>query len=626
MKHGQEIGIRIDQTLTQDTTGTMAYLAFETLGLEKVQTELSVSYVDHNTIQTDFRNADDHRYLQSTARKYGVKFSKPGNGICHSLHYQRFAKPGKTLLGSDSHTPTSGAVGSLAIGAGGMSVAMAMAGEPFYLRVPKVVNVKLVGSLKAGVSSKDIILEVLKRCTVKGGLGKVFEYTGPGVMTLTVPERATVTNMGAELGATTSIFPSDNVVRDFLKAQGRGDDWTELTPDLDAEYDEIIEIDLDQLRPLVAKPHMPDNIVDVEELKTLNVDQIFIGSCTNASYMDISKAAAILDGKTIHPNVSLSIATGSIQVMEMLLRDGVIGKLVSAGARILESACGPCVGVGQSPNSAGVSLRTSNRNFIGRSGTADAQVYLCSPEVAAASALTGRISCPSEVISLDELSEIKESSDYIINDKMILSDFEPDSEILRGPNIKPMPVRGGLDESIRADVVLKVNDNITTDDIMPAGAKILSLRSNVPAISEYVFSGIDQEFSTRAAELGKSVIVAGENYGQGSSREHAALAPMYLGVRVLIAKSISRIHFDNLINYGILPLTFSDNKEFEKISQGDSLDIVTSYDILKNGKVTILNQKTKRSFETDIQLSDRQIDILLAGGQLNYVRNKNKSV
>lgn len=617
-----EIGIRVDQTLTQDTTGTMAYLAFETLGLKRVQTELSVSYVDHNTIQTDFRNADDHRYLQNIAKKYGLRFSKPGNGICHSLHYQRFAKPGKTLIGSDSHTPTSGAVGTLAIGAGGMSVAMAMAGEPFYLKKPKVVNVRLTGALKPGAASKDIILDILRRLSVKGGLGKVFEYTGPGVETLTVPERATIANMGAELGATTSVFPSDERVRQFLTAQGRGQDWVLLLPDEDAFYDDTVEIALDQLEPLIATPHMPDKVIPVKEAHDITVDQVFIGSCTNASYQDIAKAAVILDGRTVHPNVSMSVAPGSIQVMEMLIRDGILQKLVAAGVRVLESACGPCVGVGQAPCSEGVSLRTSNRNFIGRSGTADANVYLCSPEVAAASAVMGRIVLPGEVIDASTLADVHESSEYIINDRMILSSYEPEAEIHRGPNIKPMPVRGAMETVIEAEAVLKVGDNITTDDIMPAGSKILSLRSNVPAISEYVFNGVAPDFPERARCAGKSIIVAGENYGQGSSREHAALAPMHLGVQALLAKSIARIHFDNLINYGILPLVFSDPKDYDSIEETDCLRIEAGPDSLAKGEINVINLKTGQSIKTKIQVSERQIETLLAGGQLNYVRDR----
>ena len=622
IEKGQEIGIRIDQTLTQDTTGTMAYLAFEALDIDHVKTELSVSYVDHNTIQTDFRNADDHIYLQTVAKKHGIKFSKPGNGICHSIHYQRFAKPGKTLLGSDSHTPTSGAVGSLSIGAGGMDVAMAMAGQVFYLKTPIITNVRLEGTLKPGVSSKDIILELLRRLSVKGGLGRIFEYSGSGVQTLSVPERATICNMGAELGATTSIFASDEVVKAFLTAQKRPEDWQDLMADEDAVYDEEIIIDLNTLEPLIAIPHMPDRVKEVKSLDKTKVNQVFIGSCTNASYKDIAKAAQILEGKTVHPDVSLSVAAGSIQVMEMLLRDGIIQKLVAAGARILESACGPCVGVGQAPSSRGVSVRTSNRNFIGRSGTADALVYLASPEVAAASALTGYISDPRDICDLEALSKIEESEAYIINDRMILDDFDGKTEVLRGPNIKPMPVRSELDKTITAGVSIVVDDNISTDDIMPAGSKILSLRSNVPAISEYVFNGVDPEFAKRAQMMKSSIIVAGENYGQGSSREHAALAPMYLGVKAVLAKSLSRIHGANLINYGIVPLKFLKTNDFDNIDEMDELSFELNDQAISEGKLLVTNLTKHTEFEVEIELTDRQADILKAGGLLNYVKKK----
>ncbi len=604
----------------------MAYLAFEALEIPRIKTEISVSYVDHNTLQTDFKNADDHLFLQSSAKKFGLHYSRPGNGICHSVHYQRFARPGKTLIGSDSHTPTSGSVGMLSMGAGGMSVAMAMAGEPFYLKVPEIVNVRLNGKLRPGVASKDVILEILRRISVKGGLGKIMEFSGEGVAELSIPERATITNMGAELGATTSIFPSDQVTNAFMKSQGREDEWIELLPDEDAEYDDLIEIDLNTLEPLVAQPSMPDKVVKANELSTVKVNQVFIGSCTNASYQDIAKAAKILEGKCVHEDVSLSVAPGSKQVFEMIARDGILQKLISAGARILESACGPCVGIGQAPNTAGVSVRTSNRNFVGRSGTADAMVYLASPEVAAATALTGYITDPSQMEGIEALGDIEENSDYIIDDRMVVEPVEDTDSvvILKGPNIKSMPLNDELKDSIEADVILKVEDNITTDDIMPAGAKILPLRSNVPAIAEHVYKGIDPTFSSRARELGKSFIVAGENYGQGSSREHAALAPMYLGVKAILAKSIARIHNDNLINYGVLPLVFADKEDYDKISQGDVLKISDVQDQLKDQVIMVENLTKGITIETTMNLSERQMDVITAGGQLNYVRNKNR--
>lgn len=622
---GEEIGIKIDQTLTQDATGTMAYLAFEALEIPRVKTQVSVSYVDHNTLQTGFENADDHLFLQTSAKKFGIHYSRPGNGICHSVHYQRFARPGKTLLGSDSHTPTSSALGMIAIGAGGMSVAMAMAGEPFYLKMPRVVNVDLTGKLNPGVASKDIILEVLRRLTVKGGIGKVIEYTGTGIKNLSIPERATITNMGAELGATTSIFPSDEIAYEFLKAQGRGDQWIELLPDKDAQYDEIIQIDLNELEPMVAKPHMPDLVERVKELENIKVDQVFIGSCTNASYLDIAKAALILSDKCVHEDVSLCIAPGSKQVFEMLARDGILQKLISSGARILESACGPCVGIGQSPCSSGISVRTNNRNFIGRSGTADAQIYLVSPEVAAATAIKGYIADPRLVVDLKLLEKIEESDDYIIDDRMIIFPVEDTKnlEIRKGENIKPMPIGEKLDDKLQEEVILKVGDNITTDDIMPAGSKILPLRSNIPAISEYVYSGIDSTFPERARSLGKSIIVGGENYGQGSSREHAALAPMYLGVKAVIAKSIARIHKDNLINYGILPLVFKNIDDYKEISQGDKLEIIDMYSQIETGNIKLRNATTDKMIDLALELSERQKKLIRAGGLLNYVKEKN---
>ena len=628
MVQGREVGIRIDQTLTQDATGTMAYLAFEALEMPRVKTELSVSYIDHNTLQGDFKNADDHLFLQSTAKKFGLYCSRPGNGICHSVHYQRFAAPGKTLLGSDSHTPTSGAVGSLAMGAGGMSVAMAMAGELFYLKMPKIVKVSLKGNCRPGVTPKDISLEILRRLSVKGGLGRIFEYVGEGVSRLSIPERATITNMGTELGATTSIFQSDSVTKAYLKAQGRAEDFTLLLPDEDAVYDEEIEIDLPSLVPMVAKPHMPDLVENASALGDVRVNQVFIGSCTNASYEDLARAAKILEGQRIHENVSLSVAPGSKQVFEMIARDGILQTFISCGARILESACGPCVGIGQAPNSGGVSLRTSNRNFRGRSGTKDARVYLCSPETAAWSAIKGFIADPTEFSGIEAVQQIREPDNYIIDDRMLAEPAEDSGsvEIYRGPNIQPMPIRGALDEVVSAPVILKVEDNITTDDIMPAGAKILPLRSNVPEISKYVYSGIDSTFYERAKELGKSIIIAGENYGQGSSREHAALAPMYLGVQAVICKSMARIHNDNLINYGILPLVFKNPEDYESIEQGDELEISGIEDQLSRRDFTVLNKTKDLEFKATANLSDRQCEMLKAGGQLNFVRLKNRKV
>lgn len=621
---GQEISIKIDQTLTQDATGTMAYLSFEALGLPRVRTEVSVSYIDHNTLQTGFENADDHAFLQTIAQKYGIHCSRPGNGICHQVHSERFAIPGKTLLGSDSHTPTSSALGMIAIGAGGMSVAMAMAGQPFPLVMPQVINVKLTGKLRPGVAAKDIILELLRRMTVKNGVGKVIEYTGSGVKTLSIPERCTITNMGAELGVTTSIFPSDELTYEFMKSQGRESDWIELKADTDAEYDGLIEINLDELEPMVAKPHMPDKVVKVREASDVKVSQVFIGSCTNASYSDLAKAAIILDGKFVHPDVSLCIAPGSRQVFEMAARDGILQKLISAGARILESACGPCIGIGQSPQSGGISLRTNNRNFVGRSGTADGQIYLASPEVAAASAITGVITDPRDLegINLEALKEVKESTERIIDDRMILSPIENTDDVVvrRGPNIRPLPLRGAMEEKIDGKVLLKVGDDITTDDIMPAGSKILPLRSNVPAISQYVFNGIDTTFPERAKENNGGIVVGGVNYGQGSSREHAALAPMYLGVKAILAKSFARIHHDNLINYGILPLRFKDQSDYDKISQDDVLVIENVKDKLKSSEFVILNKTKNTTIEAYATLSDRQKDVLLDGGQLNYIK------
>ncbi|MCW3489391.1 aconitate hydratase [Dethiobacter alkaliphilus] len=624
MKTGSEIAIRIDQTLTQDATGTMAYLQFEAMGVPQVQTELSVSYIDHNTLQSGFENADDHRFLQSVAAKYGIYFSRPGNGICHQVHLERFGVPGKTLLGSDSHTPTGGGIGMLAMGAGGLDVAVAMGGGPFYLTMPKVVKVELQGELQPWVSAKDVILEVLRRLSVKGGVGKVIEYTGPGVKSLTVPERATITNMGAELGATTSVFPSDEITRAFLKAQDREDQWTELLPDADATYDEEVVIDLDKLEPLVAAPHSPDAVETVSSLGQIKVDQVAIGSCTNSSYADLMQVANILRGKKVNDHVSLVISPGSKQVFEMLARNGALGDLIAAGARILEATCGPCIGMGQSPPSGAVSVRTFNRNFPGRSGTADAGVYLASPEVAAASALTGKLADPR---TLGDYKPVELPEKFLIDDSMIIAPAkDPDAvDVVRGPNIKPLPVNEELPETLTVDVLLKVEDNITTDHIMPAGAKILPLRSNIPAISEYVFSGVDAEFSTRAKDSKAGIVVGGHNYGQGSSREHAALAPMYLGVKAVLAKSFARIHRANLVNFGILPLTFVKEEDYEKISQGDVLEIANLRQQLERGdELTVTNRNSGATFSVEHGLTARQIAIIKDGGLLNHTKKQNQ--
>ena len=569
---GQEIGIRIDQTLTQDATGTMAYLEYEAMGVPRVRTEKSVAYIDHNTLQSGFENADDHRFIGSVCKKHGIYFSRPGNGICHQVHLERFGIPGKTLIGSDSHTPTGGGIGMIAIGSGGLDGAVAMGGGAYYITYPKMVKVNLTGKLSPWVSAKDVILEVLRRMSVKGGVGKVIEYCGEGVKTLTVPERATITNMGAELGATTSIFPSDETTLAFLKAQDRADVWSELKADDDAVYDEQIDIDLSQLVPLAACPHSPDNVKSVNEIGKLKIDQVCIGSCTNSSYVDMMKVAHILKGKTVDPSVSLAIAPGSKQVLNMIAENGALADMIAAGARILESACGPCIGMGQSPNSKGVSLRTFNRNFEGRSGTKDGQIYLVSPEMAAVSALTGYLTDPR---TLGDMPEFKLPEHFKINDNMVVppaDEADMDSvEVLRGPNIKPFPQTSPLDDSIDCQVSLKVGDNITTDHIMPAGAKILPLRSNIPAISQHCFTVCDEDFPRRAKNMGKSIIVGGSNYGQGSSREHAALAPLYLGIKAVLVKSFARIHRANLINAGILPLTFVNEADYDKINQGDEI-------------------------------------------------------
>ncbi|HNY27102.1 MAG TPA: aconitate hydratase [Candidatus Sumerlaeota bacterium] len=625
LEPGQEIAIRIDQTLTQDATGTMAYLQFEALGIDCVQTKLSVSYVDHNTLQCGYENADDHRYLQSVAAKHGIKFSAPGNGICHQVHLERFGIPGMTLLGSDSHTPTGGGIGMLAIGAGGLDVAVAMGGGAFYLTAPKVVGVWLEGKLSPWVSAKDVVLEVLRRLKVKGGVGRVIEYRGPGVATLNVPERATITNMGAELGATTSIFPSDDQTRDFMRLQHRGSSHRYLAADEGAQYDEEIEIDLSKLEPLVACPHSPDNVVEARKLSNIKLAQVAIGSCTNSSLQDLMMIARVLKGKRVHPETSTCLSPGSKQVLRNLIEAGGLEPIVAAGVRLLEPTCGPCIGMGMSPPSGSASLRTFNRNFLGRTGTKDAQAYLCSPQVAVASALTGHITDPRE---LGTAPRVRMPESLLIDDSMILNPAEDPSkvEVVRGPNIKPLPINKALPASLQGDVLLKVEDNITTDHIMPAGAKVLPLRSNIPAISEYVFSVLDTEFAARAREHKGGFVVGGENYGQGSSREHAALAPMYLGVKAVITKSFARIHQANLINFGILPLTFCDPAAYDGIAQNDRLDIPDLKAALKKGAetVTVVNQTKKTSFEVALNFSVRQREILLAGGLLNLTRDQQK--
>ena len=622
---GQEIGIRIDQTLTQDATGTMAYLEYEAMGVPRVRTEKSVAYIDHNTLQSGFENADDHRFIGSVCKKHGIYFSRPGNGICHQVHLERFGIPGKTLIGSDSHTPTGGGIGMIAIGAGGLDVAVAMGGGAYYITYPKIVKINLTGKLSPWVSAKDVILEVLRRMSVKGGVGKVIEYCGEGVKTLTVPERATITNMGAELGATTSIFPSDETTLAFLKAQDRADVWSELKADDDAVYDEQIDIDLSQLVPLAACPHSPDNVKSVNEIGKLKIDQVCIGSCTNSSYVDMMKVAHILKGKTVDPSVSLAIAPGSKQVLNMIAENGALADMIAAGARILESACGPCIGMGQSPNSKGVSLRTFNRNFEGRSGTKDGQIYLVSPEMAAVSALTGYLTDPR---TLGDMPEFKLPEHFKINDNMVVppaDEADMDSvEVLRGPNIKPFPQTSPLDDSIDCQVSLKVGDNITTDHIMPAGAKILPLRSNIPAISQHCFTVCDEDFPRRAKNMGKSIIVGGSNYGQGSSREHAALAPLYLGIKAVLVKSFARIHRANLINAGILPLTFVNEADYDKINQGDEIVLAdVRADVEADmSKLTVVNKTTGIEIPVLCELTGRTKDIILAGGLLDYTREQ----
>lgn len=624
MKVGAEIGLRIDQTLTQDATGTMAYIEFEAMGVDRVKTERSVAYIDHNTLQTGFENADDHRFIQSEAKRHGIWFSRPGNGICHQVHLERFGIPGKTLIGSDSHTPTGGGLGMLAIGAGGLDVAVAMGGGPYYISMPRMVKIELDGRLPAWVSAKDVILEVLRRLTVKGGVGKIIEYGGEGVKSLSVPERATIANMGAELGATSSVFPSDEVTRTFMEAQGRGAEWTELSPDSDAVYDETVRIDLSDLSPMAACPHSPDAVKTVGEIGPIPVDQVCIGSCTNSSYRDMMRVASMLKGKTVSPHVSLTISPGSKQVYHMLAQNGALADLIDAGARILECACGPCIGMGQSPNSGGVSLRTFNRNFPGRSGTADAQVYLVSPETAAASALAGALTDPR---TLGAEKTIRTPDRFDVDDNMIIPPAPPEEaknvKILRGPNIKGFPSASPLPQEIRARALLKVGDNITTDHIMPAGSKILPYRSNIPYLSQFCFAVCDKNFPERCRKYGASIIIGGSNYGQGSSREHAALVPLYLGVKAVIAKSFARIHSANLVNAGIVPLVFVREGDYENVGQMDELVLPGVRDeVGVGGKIRVVNLTKKQEFEVAAMISERQREILLAGGLLNYTREK----
>lgn len=616
MEVGNEVALKIDQTLTQDATGTMAYLQFEAMNVGKVKTELSVSYVDHNTLQSGFENADDHKFLQTIASKYGIMFSPAGNGICHQVHLERFGIPGKTLIGSDSHTPTGGGIGMLAFGAGGLDVACAMAGQPFYITMPKIVKVNLIGKLRDWVSAKDIILELLRNLSVKGGRGKIFEFAGEGVKTLSVPERATITNMGTELGATTTIFPSDEITKDFLTRQNRQKDWVEMIADADSNYDEELTIDLSTLEPLIALPHSPDNVKKVKELKGTKVDQVCIGSCTNSSYADMMLCAETLKDKKVNKNTSLTISPGSRQVFSMLANSGKLFNIINAGARILECACGPCIGMGQAPKTKAVSLRTFNRNFEGRSGTKDAQVYLCSPEVALAAALTGEITDPTPFFGVKPKINLPEH--FYINDEHFQK-LSNDGEIVRGPNIKPLPKFEPMPESICADVVLKVGDNISTDHILPAGAKILPLRSNLPAISEYTFGAVDKDFVTRAKSVKNGVIVGAENYGQGSSREHAALAPRYLGIKVVITKSFARIHLANLINFGIIPLTFDNANDYELIKLADKIEFNDIKNTIKNNKELVIKVNDK-NIKLNYTFTDRQKEILFAGGLLNWIK------
>lgn len=622
MKAGEEIAISIDQTLTQDATGTMAYLEFEAMGIPKVRTKLSVSYVDHNTLQSGFENADDHRFLQSIASRYGVYFSRPGNGICHQLHMERFSHPGQTLLGSDSHTPNAGGAGMLAIGAGGLNVALAMAGEPFWLVMPEVVRVNLTGKFGPGASAKDVILEVLRRLTVKGGVGKIIEYGGDGIKHLTVPERAAITNMGAELGATSSVFPSDEQTLAFFRAQQRESDWIELKPDSDEEYDQIIEIDLDTLEPLIATPSSPDNVTRVRDIEGRPVGQVCIGSCSNSSYADLMAAAGILKNNRVHPDVSLTISPGSRQAFQMITGNGALADLIAAGVRVLECACGPCIGMGQSPATGVISLRTFTRNFPGRSGTPNDQTYLCSPLTAAASAITGKITDPRDILKGPVTFDLPEK--YVIDDSMILppSDEPEKVVVLRGPNIKPFPVKGPLEEKLTAKIILKTGDNITTDDIMPGGSKILPLRSNIPAISEHVFAKIDPSFPSRAKESGGGIILGGINYGQGSSREHAALAPMYLGIKAVFAKSFARIHKDNLINFGIIPLVVGPDV-YDAFDQDTEIEFPQlANEIRESPVITFRDRKTGSTYAAEHGLTQRQREVILAGGLLNFIKSR----
>lgn len=624
MNVGEDIGLRIDQTLTQDATGTMAYLQFEAMGVPRVKTERSVAYIDHNTLQSGFENADDHRYIQSVAKKHGIYYSRPGNGICHQVHLERFGIPGKTLIGSDSHTPTGGGIGMLAFGAGGLDVAVAMGGGEYHINMPKMTKINLTGKLSPWVSAKDVILEVLRRMSVKGGVGKIIEYGGEGILTLSVPERATITNMGTELGATTSIFPSDEITRQFLEAQGRGDCWKELKSDEDAVYDEIIDIDLSTLEPLAACPHSPDAVKSVTELGPIHIDQCCIGSCTNSSYLDMMRVASILKGRTVHPDVSLTIGCGSKQVYNMLALNGALADMIAAGARILECACGPCIGMGQSPNSGGVSLRTFNRNFEGRSGTADAQVYLVSPETAAVSALAGVLTDPR---TLGEESEISMPEAFLINDNMVEPPVEEalmeTVEVQRGPNIKPFPISEPLPDSIEKKAILKVGDNITTDHIMPAGSKILPYRSNVPYLSQFCFGVCDKEFPERCKKEGGGIVIGGSNYGQGSSREHAALVPLYLGVKAVVAKSYARIHCANLANMGLIPLQFVNEDDYDRIDQMDDLRLPHIKEELEQGNQVTLEDVTKGiTIPVEAQLTKRQRAMVIAGGLLNYTKGK----
>ena len=621
MKVGEEIALRIDQTLTQDATGTMAYLEFESIGIERVRTKLSVAYIDHNTLQSGFENADDHRYIQSVAKKYGIRFSRPGNGICHQVHLERFGVPGMTLIGSDSHTPTAGGIGMLAMGAGGLDVAVAMGGGEYYITMPKMYKVNLTGKLQPWVSAKDVSLEILRILSVKGGVGAIIEWGGEGIKTLSVPERATITNMGTELGATTSIFPSDEITKSFLEAQGRGDAFVALESDPDAEYDRIIDINLSELKPLLACPHSPDNIKSAEELSHIKVDQVCIGSCTNSSLRDMLRVASMLKGKKIDDSVSLSVSPGSKQVLSMLADCGALSDILGAGARVLECACGPCIGMGFSPNSAGVSLRTFNRNFEGRSGTKDGQVYLVSPEVAVASALTGYITDPR---TLGAYEEIEMPDAFKIDDSAVLMPASAEEaknvEVLRGPNIKPFPETRKLENRIEANLTLKVGDNITTDHIMPAGAKILPYRSNIPYLSRFCFAVCDESFAERALEAKNSIIVGGTNYGQGSSREHAALVPLYLGVKAVVAKSFARIHAANLINAGILPLTFENPEDYDKLDQNTMLSLENLFEGMEKGKIIMKNGNTEIPLVCNY--TKRQIDILKAGGLLAYTKGE----